>query len=40
MTERGLTTRPSARWPAKPVSVNRLHTMLKDPYYTGLVVCI
>jgi DNA invertase Pin-like site-specific DNA recombinase len=36
--DQGLTTRPSARRPAKPVSINKLNQMLRDPYYTGVVV--
>ena len=38
MADQGLTTRPSARWPAQPVSVNKLNQMLRDPYYTGVMV--
>lgn len=37
MADQGLTTRPSARWSAQGVSVNKLHQMLRDPYYTGVV---
>ncbi len=31
----GLTTRPTRRWPSQPVSVSKLHRMMRDPYYTG-----
>lgn len=37
MADQGLTTRPTRRWAAKPVSVNRLNQMLLDPYYIGIV---
>ncbi|MHB8339794.1 MAG: recombinase family protein [Mycobacteriales bacterium] len=37
MADQGLTTRPSARWAAQAVSVNKLHQMLRDPYYTGVI---
>lgn len=37
LTDRGLTTRPTAKRPAGPVSVNKIHQMLRDPYYTGVV---
>ncbi|QNK83710.1 recombinase family protein [Nakamurella sp. PAMC28650] len=38
MADLGLTTRPTRRWPSQPVSVSKLHRMLRDPYYTGLLV--
>jgi site-specific DNA recombinase len=38
MADQGLATRPSARWPAQAVSVNKLSQMLRDPYYTGVMV--
>jgi site-specific DNA recombinase len=39
MTDLGLRTRPSPRWPqAKPVSTSKLHLMLADPYYAGWVI--
>ncbi|MGC0274873.1 recombinase family protein [Pseudactinotalea sp. Z1739] len=38
LTDRGLTTRPTAKHPAGPVSVNKVHQMLRDPYYTGVVI--
>lgn len=37
VTARGLTTRATAKHPAGPVSVNKVHQMLRDPYYIGLV---
>ncbi|SHH31019.1 Site-specific DNA recombinase [Jatrophihabitans endophyticus] len=38
MADLGLTTRPSGRNPqAMPVSSNKLHRMLADPYYAGWV---
>lgn len=37
LTDRGLTTRATAKRPAGPVSVNKVHQMLRDPYYTGVV---
>ncbi|GMA29931.1 hypothetical protein GCM10025874_31840 [Arenivirga flava] len=37
LTERGLTTRPTASRPAGPVSVNKIHQMLTDSYYVGIV---
>src|SRR6185437_16196264 len=38
MTDLGLTTRPSTRWPREqPVSDSKLHSMLSDPYYAGWV---
>jgi site-specific DNA recombinase len=33
-----LTTRPSRRTPAQPLAASQLHRMLRDPYYTGVVV--
>lgn len=38
MADYGLTTRATARWPTQPVSVNKLHQMLRDHYYVGMVV--
>lgn len=38
VTDLGLTSRPTGRWPEGPVSINKLHVMLQDPYYTGVVV--
>lgn len=37
LTARGLTTRPTPKRPAKPVSVNKVHQMLRDRYYLGYV---
>lgn len=37
LTDRGLATRPTAKRPAGPVSVSKLHRMLKDRYYLGFV---
>lgn len=37
LTDRGLTTRPTNRWPAGQVSINKLHQMLSDPYYKGVI---
>ncbi len=39
MSDLGLTSRPSARWPQEqPVSDSHFHRMLADPYYAGWVV--
>ncbi len=37
LTDRGLTTRPTAKNPAGPVSVNKIHQMLQDRYYIGYI---
>ena len=37
MADQGLSTRPTAKWPEQPVSLNTLHVMLHDPYYIGVV---
>jgi site-specific DNA recombinase len=37
LTHRGLRTRGDSRTPAQPVAANRLHRMLRDRYYLGLV---
>jgi len=37
LTDRGLTTRPTARRPAGPISVSKVHQMLRDRYYLGEV---
>jgi site-specific DNA recombinase len=37
MADLGLTTRPTRRWPSQPVSLSKLHRMLRDPYYTGVI---
>ena len=36
LTTRGLRTRPG-RYPAGPVSINKLRSMLRDPYYLGKI---
>jgi hypothetical protein len=35
---RGLRTRATARQPSKPLSLARVHKMLRHPYYMGVVV--
>ena len=37
LTAKGMTTRPTAKRPAKALTVNGLHTILTNPYYTGLL---
>jgi site-specific DNA recombinase len=37
LTDRGLFTRATARWPAGPVSDSKIHQMLRDRYYLGEV---
>ncbi len=37
LADRGLTIRPTAVLPERPVSASYLHKTLKDPYYTGYV---
>lgn len=37
MADQGLLTRASGRRPAQPVSLSKLHQMLHNPYYTGMV---
>ncbi len=37
LTDRGLRTRPTARWPAGPVSTSKLQALLRDRYYLGVV---
>ena len=37
MADQGLTTRPTANRPEQAVSLNKLHQMLRDPYYIGLI---
>lgn len=37
LTDRGLTTRPTARRPAGPISDSKIHQMLRDRYYLGEV---
>lgn len=36
LTDRGLRTRPG-RYPASPISDSKLNTLLRDPYYLGIV---
>ncbi len=37
LTHRGLTTAPGPKTPSKPLSDSQLHTLLRHPYYMGLV---
>ncbi|WP_354670435.1 recombinase family protein [Microbacterium oryzae] len=37
LEEQGLTTRPSAKRPARPLSPSALAKILRDPYYTGAI---
>ncbi len=37
LTARGLTTRPTPKWPAKPLTTTTLHKLLHNPYYKGQV---
>ncbi|WP_159824967.1 recombinase family protein [Frigoribacterium sp. 9N] len=37
LEKQGLTTRPSSKRPARPVSVSALAKILRDPYYTGAI---
>jgi site-specific DNA recombinase len=37
LTDRGLTTLPGPRSPARPLRVSHLHTLLRHPYYVGVV---
>ncbi len=37
LADQGLTTRPSASRPARPLSVSQLSVILHDPYYTGVM---
>ncbi|MBN9630369.1 MAG: recombinase family protein [Actinobacteria bacterium] len=37
LTDRGLRTRPTQRRPAGPISTSKVHGMLRDPYYKGVV---
>lgn len=37
LEDRGLTSRPTKRFPEGPVSRSRIHKMLRNPYYVGLV---
>jgi DNA invertase Pin-like site-specific DNA recombinase len=37
LTDRGLTTAPGPRSPGRPLRVSHLHTLLRHPYYVGIV---
>jgi site-specific DNA recombinase len=37
LTDRGLTNRPGGRRPERPLHLSKLHRMLRDPYYLGIV---
>jgi site-specific DNA recombinase len=37
LAERGLTARPTRRYPERPLSRSRVHRMLRNPYYLGIV---
>ncbi len=37
LEDRGLTSRPTRRYPEGPVSRSRIHKMLRNPYYIGLL---
>jgi site-specific DNA recombinase len=37
LEQRGLRTKPTARYPARPISPNRLHHILRSDYYVGVV---
>ena len=37
VTDLGLTTRPTRRYPSGPMSRSQIHRLLKDPYYKGVV---
>ncbi len=37
MADQGLSTRPTANRPEQAVSLNKLHQMLRDPYYIGVI---
>ncbi len=39
VTERGVTSVPGPRRPAKVLAVSQLHRMLHHPYYVGVVRC-
>lgn len=38
LEQRGLTSRPTPKLPARPLSVASVHKVLKNPYYVGIVV--
>jgi site-specific DNA recombinase len=35
LTDRGLTTRATPKWPSKPLNIPGLHKLLHNPYYQG-----
>ena len=35
LTARGLRTRPTPKWPSRPLTVTVLHKLLRNPYYKG-----
>lgn len=35
LTDRGLTTRATPKWPSKPLTIAALHKLLRNPYYKG-----
>ncbi len=37
LTDRGLTTVPGPKTPSRPLTVSRLHQLLRHPYYVGIV---
>jgi hypothetical protein len=37
LEDQGLTTRPSHKRPAKPLSASALAKLLRDPYYTRVI---
>jgi site-specific DNA recombinase len=37
LTAQGLTTRPTRRWPQKPLSRSQLANILRDPFYCGVI---
>ena len=36
-TAKGLLSRPTPKRPSKPITISALHTMLRNPYYIGIV---
>jgi site-specific DNA recombinase len=37
VSDQGLTTRPTRRWPQQPVSLSQLANVMRDPYYAGVI---
>ncbi len=37
LSDQGLTTRPTRRWPKQPISHSQLSNLLRDPYYAGVI---